>query len=90
MHEKTINHDLLSLDNASFHRSAKFKHKIQEWLMNDVLVPYSPEFNIIEILWKKVQYEWLPSEAFKTFEDLSINIKNILNYCGEKFTITFV
>ena len=58
--------------------------------MNDVLVPYSPEFNIIEILWKKVQYEWLPSEAFKTFEDLSINIKNILNYCGEKFTITFV
>ena len=81
------------LDNASFHRSAKFKQKIQEWLMKDVLVcylpPYSPELNIIEILWKKVKYEWLPCEAFKTFEDLSINIKNILNYYGEKFTITF-
>lgn len=81
------------LDNASFHRSAKFKQKLHEWLMNDVLVcylpPYSPELNIIEILWKKVKYEWLPCEAFKTFEDLSINIKNILNYYGEKFTITF-
>ena len=81
------------LDNASFHRSAKFKQKLHEWLMNDVLVcylpPYSPELNIIEILWKKVKYEWLPCEAFKTFEDLSVNIKNILNYYGEKFTITF-
>lgn len=59
------------LDNASFHRSTKFKQKIQEWLMNDVLVcylpPYSPELNIIEILWKKVKHEWLPCEAFKRF-----------------------
>lgn len=81
------------LDNASFHRSAKFKQKIQEWLMSDVLVcylpAYSPELNIIEILWKKVKYEWLPCEAFKTFEELSLNIKNILNNYGKEFTITF-
>ena len=81
------------LDNASFHRSKKCKQKINEWLMKDVvscyLPAYSPELNIIEILWEKVKYEWLSRNAFKTFKNLKSSVKNILNSYGTKFTITF-
>jgi transposase len=28
------------------------------------LPPYSPELNRIEILWKKMKYEWLPFKSF--------------------------
>ena len=81
------------LDNASFHRSKKFKQKIKEWVMKDVVIcylpAYSPELNIIAILWKKVKYEWLSCNAFKTFENLKLNVKNILNSYGTKLTITF-
>ncbi len=26
--------------------------------------PYSPELNMIEIVWRKIKYEWLPFSAY--------------------------
>ncbi len=81
------------LDNASFHRSAKFKEKCSDWITEGVLVlylpAYSPELNIIEILWRKIKYEWLPTCAFETFENLTKCVKNILSNYSSKFRITF-
>ncbi|QZT39075.1 transposase [Halosquirtibacter xylanolyticus] len=45
---------ILVLDNASIHKSKKFKDKIEQWEEEDLYIyfitPYSPELNIIEIL----------------------------------------
>jgi transposase len=35
------------------------------------LPPYCPELNLIEILWRKIKYEWLPVSAYESFKDLS-------------------
>ena len=32
------------------------------------LPAYSPELNRIEILWKKMKYEWLPFQSFTPVE----------------------
>ena len=81
------------LDNASMHRSTLFKTKIKEWLMKGVLIcylpPYSPELNLIEILWRKLKYEWLTCDAFTSFEKLKKSVLEILTSYGNEFTITF-
>ena len=38
--------------------------------------PYSPELNIIEIVWRKIKYEWLPFSAYESF--ISLEEKNCL------------
>jgi transposase len=58
---------VVMLDNASMHRSAAFQRKRLEWLDQRVhvvhLSTYSPELNLIEILWRQVKYAWLPLTA---------------------------
>ncbi len=48
------------LDNCPIHKSKKFMAKIQEWKDKDILIsflpPYSPELNLIEILWRRIKY----------------------------------
>ena len=81
------------VDNASMHRSAKFREKCEDWLLKNLIVvylpPYSPELNIIEILWKKIKYEWLSCHAYETFEKLTDSVKNILSSYQSKYSITF-
>jgi len=56
------------LDNSPIHKSKKFMAKIKEWEENDLLIyflpPYSPELNLIEILWRRIKYHWLPFDAY--------------------------
>lgn len=54
---------IVVMDNASLHHKAVaegqwawLSHKVWVWF----LPVYSPELNPIEILWKKIKYEWLP------------------------------
>jgi transposase len=42
------------------------------------LPPYSPELNLIEILWRKIKYEWLPPRAYLSFEHLKTELQTIL------------
>jgi len=82
------------LDNASMHRSRAFMAKKEEWLLRGIcprfIPPYCPELNLIEILWRKVKYEWLPMQAYQSsFEHLTATVKNVLDQVGEKFRITF-
>ncbi len=50
------------LDNASIHHSNAVKQRANDWMQQGVflhfLPPYSPELNLIEILWRKIKYEW--------------------------------
>ena len=81
------------VDNASMHRSAKFKEKCDDWFLKKVIVvylpPYSPELNIIEILWKKIKYEWLSCHAYETFQTLTHSVENLLSEYSTKYRINF-
>jgi transposase len=53
------------------------------------LPPYSPELNLIEILWRFMKYYWLPFSAYMSFQDLLQSIEDILTRFGTDYTIAF-
>ena len=50
---------------------------------------YSPHLNIIEILWRLIKYQWLPIDAYESFEALTNSLEEILANFGERYTINF-
>lgn len=74
------------LDNASMHRSKPFKRKILAWMSHRVhlvyLSAYSPELNLIEILWRQMKYAWLPLSAYLSFERLCEEVHRLLSGYG--------
>ena len=81
------------LDNSPIHRSKKFMAKIKSWKENDLLIfflpPYSPELNLIEILWRRIKYQWLPFEAYLCFQNLKERLLYILNNFGILYDIKY-
>ena len=53
------------------------------------IAPYSPELNLIEILWRKIKYEWMPFSAYTSFQSLQENLFDILANVGKTYTIKF-
>lgn len=84
---------LVILDNASIHTSTEFKEQLERWQQEGLSVkflpPYSPELNLIEILWRKVKYEWLPLEAYQNFKTMTESLFEVLKDFGSKYRITF-
>lgn len=68
------------LDNATIHHSKAFETKIKQWKQDDLYVfflpTYSPHLNPIEILWRKIKYEWLPYEAIESQQALNEELDN--------------
>lgn len=81
------------LDNAPWHRSALIKQKIAEWRTRQLYVfylpPYSPQLNLIEILWRKIKYEWLEPEQYASAATLKNAVLNIFDNLGDTFKINF-
>ena len=69
------------------------QQKIEEWKENDLLIyflpPYSPELNLIEILWRRIKYQWLPFEAYLCFQNLKERLSSVLNNFGKLYDIKF-
>jgi len=84
---------VLVLDNARIHRSRLVQSKLAEWEEKDFYIfnlpPYSPHLNIIEILWRRMKYEWLKPEDYASFEKLTEAIKEILSQLGTEYRIKF-
>lgn len=84
---------IVVLDNASMHRSKAFKRKILEWMSHRVhlvyLSAYSPELNLIEILWRQVKYHWLPLSAYLSFDRLCDEVHRLLKGYGTECTINY-
>lgn len=84
---------LIVLDNAPMHRSAAFAAKIKEWEADGMyllfLPPYCPELNLIEILWRKLKYEWLPLSAYGSFQQLVETLEGTLKEIGSKYRVSF-
>jgi transposase len=81
------------LDNAPVHRSQTFIQHISTWVKRGVIIkylpPYSPELNLIEILWRFMKYHWLPFSAYRSFQCLVQAVEDILIRFGTEYTITF-
>ncbi len=84
---------VLVLDNARIHRSKQMQSKLAEWEEKGFYVfnlpTYSPHLNIIEILWRKMKYEWLKPQEYVLFERLTQAVKEILSNLEEDYKINF-
>jgi len=91
--EKDEKPTVLVLDNAKIHRSRLVQEKLVEWEEKGFYIfnlpPYSPHLNIIEILWRKMKYEWLKPEDYLSFESLTRAIQEILSNLGAEYKINF-
>ena len=85
---------IVVMDNAPVHRKAERENQAT-WLLGRVWVwflpPYSPKLNLIEILWKKIKYEWLSWAAYTNFQTLRNALQDIFqNYGpGSKYQVNF-
>ena len=81
------------MDNASIHRSEAFEDRIPYWKKQGLIIkylpPYSPELNLIEILWRRIKYTWLPFSAYACLNALSEALETILSHVGSEYQITF-
>ncbi|MEA2047101.1 MAG: transposase [Campylobacterota bacterium] len=53
------------------------------------LPPYSPELNLIEILWREMKYRWVDLNAFVSFETLWEHVQKLLDGFAKEYVINF-
>jgi len=84
---------IVIIDNAPIHHSNEFVENIPRWetkgLILKYLPKYSPELNLIEILWRFIKYQWLPISAYISYQNLINSVEHILRNVGVKFNIDF-
>lgn len=84
---------LVVIDNAPIHTSEDFEDELERWQKDGLYVKflpsYCPELNLIEHLWRKIKYEWLPLDAYQNFKTLTASLFEVLKGIGSKYRITF-
>jgi hypothetical protein len=85
---------LVVIDPAPVHTSEEFQARLEAWEARDLYVyllpAYSPELNLIEILWRMIEYHWLPLNAYESFKALMRGLYEVLKGVGSKYQIEFV
>jgi transposase len=85
---------VIVVDQSSIHTSNAMIGKLEEWLERGITIfelpPYSPQLNLIEILWRFMKYQWIEIDAYSSWEAFVASIENILKRFGEKYVINFV
>ena len=80
-------------DPASIHTSAAIQEKLPEWQARGIeifyLPSYSPQLNLIEILWRFIKYEWIEINAYQCWQNLVNYIEKVLKEFGENYVINF-
>jgi transposase len=81
------------LDNSSVQKSREFIRHIPQWVKRGLIIkylpPYSPELNLIEILWRFMKYYWVPFSAYMSLHALLQAIEDILQRFGTDYIIAF-
>src|SRR5437588_2365683 len=81
------------VDHASIQRSEECEDRVPYWKKHGLIItylpPYSPELNLIEILWRRIKYTWLPFSAYACLNALIEALEDILSQVGSKYQITF-
>ncbi len=81
------------VDHASIPRREECEDRVPSWKQHGLIItylpPYSPEFNLIEILWRRIKYDWLPFSASACLHAMIEALDDILSHVGSKYQITF-
>ena len=68
--------------------------RLEEWKERGLTIfelpAYSPELNLIEILWRFIKYEWIEINAYTNWQSLVLSVEKILKEFGENYIINFV
>lgn len=84
---------VLVLDNAPIHQAKLLQAKLEAWQEQNLFVfflpTYSPHLNQIEILWRKIKYEWLKPENYACLEKLKQALAYIFEQFGHTYRIHF-
>lgn len=85
---------VIVVDQASIHTSDAMQDKLEEWAQRQIeifqLPSYSPQLNLIEILWRFIKYEWIEVSAYHSWQSLVEYVQKVLRGFGEAYVINFV
>ena len=85
---------VIVVDRSSIHISDAIQSKLPEWqergLSIFVLPSYSPQLNLIEILWRFIKYEWIEIDAYTSWKTFVASVERILKEFGKDYVINFV
>lgn len=81
------------LDRAPWHTSEATLRMINQWESKGLYIiflpAYSPHYNLIETLWRKIKYEWLNIRDFRSKNTLKKKLKQIFMEYGNLYNINF-
>lgn len=84
---------VIVLDNASVHTAKRIQNQRKVWeergLTLFYLPPYSPQLNLIEILWKMLKYYWLKPDDYASEQLLFYTTTQALAAVGKSLNINF-
>jgi transposase len=84
---------VIVLDNAPSNRNQKMMERIPFWEVRGLYIfylpVYSPHLNIVEILWRKLKYEWLSPTDYLDWENLKYQVRLGLSNVGSLLKINF-
>lgn len=79
---------------ASIHTSDAMQDKLEKWQQRQIelfqLPRYSPQLNLIEILWRFIKYEWMEVSAYQSWQKLVEYVERVLREFGKTYVINFV
>jgi transposase len=85
---------VIVVDQASIHTSDAMTDQLEEWHQRQIeifqLPSYSPQLNLIEILWRFMKYEWIEISAYQSWQSLVAYVEKVLREFGENYVINFV
>jgi transposase len=85
---------VIVVDRSSIHTSNAIEERLEEWTQRGLTIfelpSYSPELNLIEILWRFIKYEWLNINAYDNWDILVSSVEKILKEFGSNYVINFV
>jgi transposase len=91
---KVSKRTVIVVDQASIHTSDALYNKLAQWQQRNIeifqLPSYSPQLNLIEILWRFIKYEWIELSAYQSWQSLVNYVEKVLKEFGENYVINFV
>jgi transposase len=84
---------VIVMDQASVHVSKCVRAQREDWAQRGLylfeLPTYSPQLNLIEMLWRFMKYEWFDVSAYESWQSLTRHVEKMLVGFGSEFVINF-
>lgn len=84
---------VIVMDQAPIHTAQMVWQMRDEWAQRGLylfeLPTYSPELNLIEIVWRFMKYKWIELDAYESWKSLVNRVEEMLIGFGGKFVINF-